>query len=42
MRDGFVQASYLELTGNEYINTYFKPNNNSKVVIDCQVTDHPD
>ena len=39
MRDGFVQASYLELTGNEYINTYFKPNNNSKVVIDCQVTD---
>ncbi len=39
MRDGFVQASYLELTGNEYINTYFKPNNNSKVVIDCQAVD---
>lgn len=39
MRDGFVQAEYLQLTGNEHINTYFKPDTNSKIIIDCQITD---
>lgn len=39
MRDGFIQAEYLQLTGNEYIDTWFKPNTNSKITIDCQIID---
>lgn len=37
MRDGFIQADYFEFYGGEYISTKFKPNSNTKIVVDCQV-----
>lgn len=37
MRDGFIQAEYFEFAGGEYISTKFKPNSNTKIVVDCQV-----
>lgn len=39
MRDGFIQAEYFEFAGGEYISTEFKPNSNTKIVVDCQMVE---
>lgn len=39
MRDGFIQADYLELTGNEYINTWFNAGGKTRIVLDCMQLD---
>ena len=39
MRDGFIQADFLELTGNEYINTWFNAGGKTRIVLDCMQLD---
>ena len=36
--DGYTQVEYIESTGTQYINTGFKPNNNTRVVMDLLYT----
>ncbi len=36
--EGYVELSYIESTGTQYIDTGFKPNNNTRVVVDAQYT----
>lgn len=39
MRDGFIQAEYLQLTGNEYINTWVKASGKTRIVLDVMQLD---
>lgn len=39
MRDGFIQADYITLTGNEYINTGFAVSGKSRILLDCMQLD---
>lgn len=39
--DGYVEVQYIQSTGTQYIDTEFKPNSNSRVVIDFQMTALP-
>lgn len=34
-------AEYIESTGSQWIDTGFKPNNNTRLILDCQVTETP-
>lgn len=36
--DGYTQVEYIESTGTQYIDTGFKPNQNTRIVIDIDVT----
>lgn len=36
---GYVQIDYIESTGTQYINTSFTPKGNSRIVMDCELTD---
>ena len=36
--DGYTELEYIESTGTQYIDTGFKPNNNTRVVMDADVT----
>lgn len=36
--DGYTTLEYIESTGTQYINTGYKPNNNTRVVIEASVT----
>lgn len=36
--DGYTKLTHIESTGTQYINTGFKPNNNTRVVMDAQAT----
>ena len=38
---GYAQLEYIQGTGTQYIDTEFKPNSNSRVVIDFQMTAFP-
>ena len=35
---GYSKIDYIEATGKQYINTGFKPNGNSRIVMDCEPT----
>lgn len=35
--EGYIRLSYIESTGTQYIDTGFKPNNNTRVVMDAQM-----
>lgn len=35
---GYSKIDYIEATGTQYINTGFKPNGNSRIVMDCEPT----
>lgn len=35
--DGYTQLEYIESTGTQYIDTGFKPNNNTRTVMDAQI-----
>ena len=39
MRDGFIQAEYIQLTGAEYINTYYNANGKTRIILDCMQLD---
>ena len=39
--DGYVQVEYVEATGAQYLNTGFKHNQNTRIVMDTQVTKQP-
>lgn len=36
---GFTKLAYIQSSGTQYINTGFKPNQNTRVVVDMQLTD---
>ena len=36
--EGYTELAYIESTGTQYIDTEFKPNQNTRVVIDAQMT----
>ena len=36
--EGYTELAYIESTGTQYIDTGFKPNNNTRVVMDVQAT----
>ena len=36
---GYVLIDYIESTGTQYINTSFTPKGNSRIVMDCELTD---
>ena len=39
--DGYTQVEYVESNGTQYIDTGFKANNNTRVVMDFEITDKP-
>lgn len=38
---GYTELEYIESSGTQYIKTGFKPNNNTRLVMDEQITAHP-
>ena len=39
--EGFIELTYIESTGTQYIDTEFKPNQDTRVVADCQFDSTP-
>lgn len=35
--EGYIKLTYLQSSGTQYIDTGYKPNNNTRVVVDCQL-----
>ncbi len=38
---GYTQVEYIESTGTQYIDARFKPNQNSRIIMDCLLTSTP-